>query len=75
MVVSKNKALDAYLSKAESKSKRWKREAKVGAEKIEREEKEREEAKQEAKLARLAAVAVGDAKTRVEDDLTKAQVP
>ena len=34
-------------------------------------EKEREEAKQEAKVALLAAIVVGDAKVRVEDDLAR----
>ena len=59
------------MAKAESKSKHWKQEAKVGVEKIERAKKERDEAKQEAKVARLAAVAAGEAKARVEDDLTR----
>ena len=44
-VVSKHQALDASLAKAKSKSKHWEREAKAGAEKIERAEKERDEAK------------------------------
>ena len=69
--VSKHQALDASLTKAESKSKHWKREAKADAEKIERAEKERDEAKQEAKVSRLAAVAAGEAKARSNDDLTK----
>ena len=64
--------MDASLAKAKSKSKHWEREAKDDAEKIERAEKERDEAKQEAKVARLMAVAMGDAKARVEDDLTRA---
>ena len=46
--------------------------AKANAEKIERAEKERDKAKQEAKVARLTVVAVGDAKARVKDDLTRA---
>ena len=71
--VSKNQALDASLAKVESKSKHWKQEAKAGAEKIEREEKERDEAKPKAKVARLTAVAAGDAKARAEDDLTRAR--
>ena len=40
-------------------------------EKIERAEKERDEAKQEAKVARLATIAVGEAKARAYDDLTR----
>ena len=71
--VSKHQALNSSLAKAESKSKHWKREAKVGAEKIERTEKERGEVKQEAKVARLTAVAAGDAKARIEDNLTQAR--
>ena len=45
---------------------------KANAKKIERTEKEKDEAKHEVKVAHLTAVAVGDAKARVEDDLTKA---
>ena len=36
-------------------------------------EKERDEAKEEARIARLAAVATGDAKMRVEDELARVQ--
>ena len=57
----------------ESKLKHWKQEDKAGAEKIGRAEKERDEAKQEAKVARLAAVAVGETKAREKDGLTKVQ--
>ena len=64
--------MDAYLANEKSKLKHWEREAKDGAEKIERKEKERDEEKQEAKVARLTAVAVGDAKARIEDDLIRA---
>ena len=38
-VISMHQALDASLVKAESRSKHWEREAKVGAEKIRRAEK------------------------------------
>ena len=65
--------MDASLAKAKSRSKHWEREAKAGAEKIVGEEKERDLAKKEAQVARLAVVAVGDAKTRVEDDLARVQ--
>ena len=34
-------------------------------------EKERDGAKEEAQIARLAVVAVGDARARAEDDLAK----
>ena len=59
------------MAKAESKSKHWNQEAKAGKEKIERVEKERDEVKQEAKVARLAAIAAGEAKARAEDDLAR----
>ena len=59
------------MAKAKSRSKHWEREAKAGAEKIKRVKKEREEAKQEAKVARLAATTLGDAKARVEDELAR----
>ena len=36
-------------------------------------EKERDEAKEEAQLARLVAVAAGDVKAQVEDNLAKVQ--
>ena len=71
--VSKHQTLDASLAKVESKSKHRKREAKASAEKIERVEKERDEANQEAKVARLTAVAAGEAKARAKDGLTRAR--
>ena len=54
-----------------SRSKYWEREAKEGAENIQRAEREREEAKQEAKVSCLATTASGDAKERVEDELAR----
>ena len=54
------------MAKVESKSKHWKREAKASV-------KEMDVAKLEAKVARLTVVATGDAKARVEDDLTRAR--
>ena len=63
------------MAKAESKSKHWKREAKAGVDKIKRAEKERDEAKQEAKVTRLATIAVGEAKVRAENDLTRPEMP
>ena len=65
--------MKSFLAKAESKSKHLKREAKAEAKKIELVEKERDEAKQEGKVVRLTAIAAGDAKARVEDDLTRAR--
>ena len=41
-------------------------------ERITQAEKERDEAKKEAKVAQLLATTAGDAKVRVEDDITKA---
>ena len=65
--------MNASLAKAKSRSKQWEHEAKAGAEKIAGVEKERDEAKKEAKVARLAAIAAGDAKARAEDDLARVQ--
>ena len=61
------------MAKEKSKLKHWEQEAKADAKKVERAEKERDEAKQKAKVARLTTVAIGDAKARVEDDLTRAR--
>ena len=59
-----HQAFNSSLAKA--------REAKDGEERIAWGERERDEAKQEAKVGQLVATAAGDAKARVEDDLTKA---
>ena len=72
LAVSKHHALDDALVKAKAKSKHWMREAKAGA-KIVSAKKEGDEAKEEAQLARIVAVAMGDAKVRVEDDLDRVQ--
>ena len=50
----------------------WEKEATDDATSVIRVEKERDEAKQEAREAQMVAAAVGDAKARVEVDLTKA---
>ena len=63
--------MNASLAKAEYSLKHWEREAKDGAEKTIPAEKERDEAKREAMVAQLVAIAAGDAKARVEDDLNK----
>ena len=63
-MVSKHQALDASLDKAKSRFNNWKWEAKVGAKKNSEAKKEMDEAKKEAQVARLATVAVGDAKAR-----------
>ena len=52
--------------------KHWKREAKDGVASVIQAKKERYKAKQEARAAQLVATIVGDAKVRVEVDLTKA---
>ena len=64
--------MNASLTKAESLSKHWEKEAKDSAEGIIRVEKERDEAKQEAEMTQLVAKAAEDSKARVEVDLTKA---
>ena len=56
------------MAKVDSKTKHWKQEAKVGAEKLERVEKERDEAKQEACPV---AIVASEAKVRAEDDLAR----
>ena len=73
LAVSKHQALDASLAKAKSKSKHWEQETKAGGERIARMEKERNEANQEAKMACLAASAVGDTKAGAEEDLARVQ--
>ena len=62
--VSNHQALNASLTNVKSKSKHWEREAKASEERIAQMEKERGEAKHEAKVARFAAIMVGDAKAR-----------
>ena len=59
------------MAKVKSRSKHWKLEAKVGRENISQLEKEKNEAKQEAKVASLAASAVGDARARAKEDLAR----
>ena len=56
----------------ESSAEHWEREAKDGMTSIIPTKQERDEAKQEAKAAQLLDTSAGDAKVRVEVDLTKA---
>ena len=56
----------------ESSAKHWEREVEDGATSVIRAEKERDEAKQEARATQLVVASIGDAKARVEVDLTKA---
>ena len=69
---SHHQTLNASLTKAKSSSKHWEREAKDIAENVTRTKKERDDAKQEARAAQLVATTAGDAKARVEVDITKA---
>ena len=55
-----------------SSSEHWEKGAKDGAESVIQAERERDEAKQEARVAQLVATTAGDAKARVEVNLTKA---
>ena len=71
--VSKHHALEDSLGKAKARAKHWERKAKEGTERITGVEKDMDEAKEEAHIAQLAAVATGDAKARVEDDLSRVQ--
>ena len=50
---------------------RWEKEARDGLVSVIREEKERDKAKQEARAVQMIAATTGDAKARVEVDLTK----
>ena len=50
----------------------WEKEAKEGTESVIQAKKERDEAKQEARVAQLLATSAGDAKAKVEADLTNA---
>ena len=72
--VSKHHALEDSLGKAKSRAKHWERKAKEGTERIMGAEKDMDESKEEAHIAQLAAVATGDAKAMVEDDLSRVQV-
>ena len=69
---SHHQTLNVSLAKAESLSMHWERKAKDGATSVIRAEKKRDKAKQEARAAQLVATGAGDAKGRVEADLTKA---
>ena len=69
---SKHRALKESLNKAKSRSKHWEWKVKEGIEKMTGTEEERDNTKSKAQVARLATVIVGDAKGRVEDNLTQA---
>ena len=64
--------MNASLAKAKSSAKHWEREAEDGAASVIRVEKERDDTKKEARVAQLVVASAGDAKARVEVDLTKA---
>ena len=68
---SKHHALEDTLDKTKAKFKHWEQKAKEGIERMTGAEKKRKEAKEEAQIAWLIAVAVGDAKTRAEDELVR----
>ena len=63
--------MDSSLAKANSRSKHWEMEAKVGREKIAQMVKERDEGKQEVKVACLAASAAGEARAKADEDMAR----
>ena len=65
--------MSASLTKAESSSRRWEKEAKEGVKKVARAEVERDAARYEASMARMDAAAAGSAKTQVESELVRVQ--
>ena len=69
---SHQQTLNASLDKVESSVEHWEKEARDGAARVIRAKQERYKAMQEAKAAWLVATSTGDAKARVEVDLTKA---
>ena len=71
-VASHHQTLTVSLAKAEYSLEHWEKYAREGVTSVIRAEKERDEAKQEAKAAQLVVAAAGDAKSRVQVDLTKA---
>ena len=68
---SKHHALENTLDKAKATSKHWEQKAKEGIERIIGVKKERNEAKEETHIARLVAVAAGDAKAWAKDELAR----
>ena len=69
---SHHQTLTTSLAKAEDSSERWEKEARDGAASVIQAKKKRDEAKEEARVAQMIAAIAGDAKARVEVDLTKA---
>ena len=68
---SEHCALKESLGKAQSQSRFRERTAKEGSKKRKVAEKERDKAKEEAHIARLAAIAAGDSKEKIEGDLVR----
>ena len=68
---SKHHALKESIGKAQSRSRYWERKAKEGSKKTANTEKKRDKAKEEAQVARLAAVATGDRKVKIEGYITR----
>ena len=69
---SHHQTLNVSLAKEKSSVEHWEIEAKDGATSVIRAEKEKDETKEESKAAQLVAIVAGDAKDRVEANLTKA---
>ena len=71
--ISDHRALSASLAEAESRSRRWEKEAKEGVEKVARAEADRDAARHEAFMAHMDGDAVGSAKVKVESELARVQ--
>ena len=71
--VSYHKVLSASLAEAESRSRRWEKEAKEGVKKVARAEAKRDASHHEASMARMDADAAGSARAKVESEFARVQ--
>ena len=71
--VSDHSALSASVAKAESRSKRWEKEAKEGVKKAARAKVERDSARHEASMAHMDVDAGRSARSKVESELARVQ--
>ena len=68
-----HKVLSASLAEAESRSRRWEKEAEEGVEKVARVEVKKDAARHEASMARMDADAAGSVRAKVESRLARVQ--
>ena len=69
--ISDHKALSASLAEAESRSRRWEKEAKEGVKKVAQAEEERDAARQEAFMARMDVDTERSSGVKVEFELAR----